>query len=322
MAEATISKDASAPTIDVTTPTAGYTAGEVIQLTDGRASFVLGLVDLVSGDPASLLHAGQVTLDKTASIVILEGAPLYWDRSAGTVTPLKALAGGDFFVGSAVADAASADTTIVVDLNERPNYTIDIMRDPTNSVAVGDAAVTMGPGFAKLNMLATSEAEKIDIMSLHSVPVVSGSAIPFIVEGRAMIFDTPSGAATDFNIGLANDTHATTAESITEYLFLHFDNALDIFAGSTDGTTTVAITTNTTVDAVEGTYFDFAFDCRDLEDVQVYINGVLVLGSTVFDISEATGPLKLMVHLEKTTGTEIGELRVSKFALRATDLAS
>lgn len=315
MGEAAISKDAT--TIDVLAPAAGYASGEVIQLSDGRASFVVGLKAVASGCPAALKTDGQVTLAKTASVVILEGAPLYWDRSAGTCTPLKAVAGGDFFCGVAIADAASADTTVVVDLNVQPAYTIDIMRDPVDAVPVGAATIAMGPGYAKLNIIATSEAEKIDALSQHSIPV----GVPFIVEGRVMIFDTPSGAATDFNIGLANGTHATNAETVTEYLYLHFDNALDIKALSTDGTTTVTVA-DTTVDATENVYFDFAFDCRDLSDIQVYINGVLVLPDTVFVLSDATGPLKLLAHLEKTTGTEVGELRVDKFAIRATDLAS
>lgn len=315
MADAIISKDVD--TITVVTPTAGYAAGEIIQLADGRAAFVLGMVARVAGDQAALQPSGQVTAAKTASVVILKGAPLYWDRSANTVTPLKAVAGADFFIGSAVADAAAADTTVVVDLNVEPNYTIDIFRDMTDTVNVGDANVSMQPGFAKLSILATSEAEKTDIMSQHSVPV----AVPFIVEGRAAVFDTPSGAATDFNIGIANGTHATSADTIAESLFLHFDNALDILVESDDGTTEVAAD-DSTVDAVENTYFDFAFDARDLTDIQVYINGVNVLPAVVFKLDAATGPLKLLAHIEKTTGTEVGELRVSKLALRAMDVAN
>ena len=316
MAEATLTKDAD--TIDVITPAAGYTGGQVIQLSDGRAAVVAGLMARSSGDPAALKTSGQFTLAKGVDLVILEGAPLYWDRSANTVTPLKAVAGADFFIGVAVTDAIAAATTVLVDLNVEPDYTIDLLRDPTDSVAVGDATVTMGPGYVKLNILATSEAEKIDVMSKHSVPVT----VPFIVEGRVAGYAATDNTI-DFNVGLANDTHATSADTITESCFLHIDEAadLEIYAESDDGTTEVAAT-DTTVAYVDDTYFDFAIDCRDLTDIQIYINGVLVLGATTFALGDATGPMKLLVHLEKTTGTASGEFRVSKLALRATDLAA
>jgi len=319
MAEATLYKDAD--TIDVSTPSAGYSAGEVIQLADGRAAVVAGLSALTSGDPAALKTSGQFTVTKSASVVVLEGAPLYWDRSAGSATPLKAAAGGDFFIGVAVADVAAATLTVVVDLNVQPNYTIDIMRDPTDTVLVlsaGAPALTMGPGYAKLAFDTTAEAQKVDILSKHSVPVT----VPFIVEGRAAIYDIGDNAAADFNIGIANGTHASDGDSITESLFFHLDGtALSILAESDDGTTEVDAT-DTTVDAVDDTYFDFAIDARDLTDIQLYINGVNVLPASVFKLDAATGPLKLLAHIEKGANDTPGEMRVSKLALRCTDLAS
>lgn len=321
MGETTLTKDAT--TIDVITPAAGYASGEVIQLTDGRAAFVVGLKALVEGDPAALKPDGQVTLAKTTSIVILEGAPLYWDRSAGTCTPLKAVAGGDFFCGVAVADAAAADDTVVVDLNVEPQYIIDIMRDPSDSVAVGNATLTVHPGYLKFLFTNTAEAQKIDALSMSSVPVdPDGDVLPFILEGRMAIQLVGSAAAADMNIGLADATHASDAGTIAESVFLHFNNALDIFAESDDGTTEVS-ETNTTKDAVDDVYFDFAFDCRDLTSIKIYIDGVRVLSASTFVLNESgIGPIKLLVHIEKTSDTAVGELRVSKLALRATDLAA
>ncbi len=318
MAEATLDKGADS--IDVTTPSAGYASGEVIQLTDGRAAVVLGLKTKVSGDPAALGTRGQFTLTKGASLVVLEGAPLYWDRSLGSVTPLKAVAGGDFFIGVAVADVAAATLTCVVELNVRPNYTIDLMRTPFESIPVGDATLTMMPGAARFNILATSEAEKIDAFSEHSVPVVSGSAIPFIVEGRMAAYVIGTDNTVDMNVGLANATHATSADTITESVFMHLDEVLSINAESDDGSTEVSA--DTLVDCVDNIYFDFAFDCRDLTDIKIYIDGVRVLAASTFKLNAATGPIKLAVHVEKTTGTATGELRVSKLALRCTDLAT
>jgi predicted RecA/RadA family phage recombinase len=316
MAEALLTKDNDV--VDVTTPSAGYSSGEVIQLTDGRAAVVQGLKALVSGDSAGLKTSGQVTVAKTASVVILKGAPVYWDRSANTATPLRAAAGADFFLGTALEDAASAAATVLVDLNVQPAYTIDLFRDPADTVIVltaGTPALTMGPGYAKLAFSTAAEAQKVDALSKCSVPVT----IPFILEGRMAVYDIGDEGSVDINVGLANATHANDCDSITESLFLHLDGtSLNILAESDDGSTEVAAT-DTTVDAVDDTFFDFAFDARDLTDIQVYINGVLVLGSTVFKLNAATGPLKLLAHIEKGANDTPGEIRIEKLALRCMD---
>lgn len=320
MAEATLYRDSSPKTVKWTAAEA-YSPGQIVQLPDGRAGVIAGLETVAIGEIAVAYVEGQFTVAKTADIVFLDGDKAYWDRSADSATPLKAAAGADFDLGVAIGDAASADTTLVVDLNVKPVYTIDLMKDPTDSVVVltaGTPAVTMGPGYAKLAFSETAEAQKVDILSKHSVPVT----VPFIVEGRMAIYDIGDAAAVDINVGLANATHATDCDAITESCFLHLDgSALDILAESDDGTTEVAAT-DTTKDAVDDTYFDFRMDCRDLEDIQIYINGVLVLGSTVFALDAATGPLKLLAHMEKTSDNTPGEIRISHFAIRCTDLAA
>lgn len=319
MSEAVLSKDANANAVDLTAE-AAIAPNEVLQLPDGRAAVKLGLASAADGDPIALATRGQFTVAKTSGVVVLKGAPLYWDRSANSASPLRAAAGADFFLGVSTEDVASTTTSVVVDLNVEPSYTIDIFRDPTDTVVVltaGTPALQMCPGHARLYFSATAEAQKVDILSLTSIPVT----VPFIVEGRCTIKDNGDAAALDFNIGVANGTHATDADSITESLFIHLDgNDLNLDAESDDGTTEVAAT-DTTVDAVEGTYFDFAFDCRDLSDIKIYINGVRVLSTSTFKLDAATGPLCLLVHLEKTSDDTPGEVRVEKLALRAMDFA-
>lgn len=297
-----------------------YASGQVLQMPDGRAGFVLGLNARASGDEVSVRVCGIAEVAKTTGVVILDGDPLYWDRSANTATPLKAVAGGDFFIGTAVGDAASAATTVKVLLNEQPQYLIDALKDPTDTVLVltsGTPALTMGPGYAKLAFSATAEAQKVDLLSKHSIP----TTVPFIVEGRAAVYDIGDNGAVDMNLGIANDTHASDADSITESCFLHFDGtALSILAESDDGETEVAAT-DTTIDAVDDTYFDFRLDCRDLTDIGVYINGVQVLTGTTFKLDAATGPLKLLAHIEKTANDTLGELRINHLAIRAADLS-
>jgi hypothetical protein len=63
-------------------------------------------------------------------------------------------------------------------------------------------------------------------------------------------------------------------------------------------------------------------DCRDLTDIQIYINGVNVLPASVFKLDAATGPLKLLAHLEKTSSADLAEIRIAHLAIRTTDLAT
>jgi predicted RecA/RadA family phage recombinase len=316
MSEATMEKDAS--TITVSAPAAGV-SGQVVQLPDGRAGYVLGLAPYASGDQIEVQVDKQVKLAKTASVVVLDGDPIYWDRSANTATPLFAVATADFFIGVAVGDAASAATTLVVALNVQPVYAIDIFRDRSTTVLVGTATkptCTWSPGRVILSADATNEAQKIDVLSDLSIPI----AVPFIVEGRMAIFDISAGANPDFNIGIANATHATDADSITESMFIHLDgSSLNILAESDDGTTEVAAT-DTTVDAVDDTFFDFRFDCRVLTDIQLYINGVNRLPASVFKLDAATGPMKLLAHLEKTSSTDTAVVHVAHLAIRTMDI--
>lgn len=325
MAEATNSKDADK--IDVVTPAAGYASGEVIQLPDGRAGYYANLRAAVSGDLVAIQVEGIATLAKTASVVILPGQKVYWDRSANTATPLRALAGADFLIGVAPYGAASADTTVVVNLNKKPSNTIDALADPSDTVLVltaGTPSLSMGPGYAKMAFSATAEAQKVDILSKHSIPVT----VPFIVEGVVNIVDSGDAAAgaVDINIGIASATHASDCDSIAESLFLHVDGAdtngaVNIMAESDDGTTEVAAT-DTTVDFAAGTPFAFAFDCRDLAAIKVYINGVRVLSSTAFKLNAATGPLKLLAHIEKGANDTLADVRIQELVIRATDVAA
>lgn len=310
MAEAVYYKPAQA--IRDYTPVAALTAGQVIQLADGRAA--VPATDIAAGVKGSVQIEGIHTVAKTASVVILDGQPVYWDHSANTATYAKAN-DRDFFLGTAVGDAASADTTLKVNINVAPVYLVDVARDPFDSVIVltsGTPSLTRLGGAHKLAFSTTAEAQKVDILSKDGFDIDSN----WIVEGEVEVVDNGDDAALDFNIGVANGTNATSADTITESCFLHIDgNALDILAESDDGTTEVAAT-DTTVNYAEGTRFHFMMDGRDPSDVQIYIDGVLVLGGTTFDISAATGPLKLLAHLEKTSNDTPGEVHVDSLRVR------
>lgn len=301
------------------TPSAGYTSGEVIQLADGRAGYITSLTALTTGMAAGLQTTGIATVAKTTSQVWVKGAPIYWDRSAGTATPLLALAGGDFFLGTAADDATSSATTGEVNLNVKPEYQIDLLKDRCTSVATGSTpTLTVLPGGSLKFLIAnTSEAECIDALSDKSFLVTQ----PFVLEGRINI--VANGDATvDINVGIADGTSTTDADAITTSCFIHVDgNALHINAESDNAVAEVAAT-DTTADYAEGTPFDFVLDGRTPSDIQLYINAVQYLASSVFTIAGATGPMKLLVHLEKSSGTEIPQVIVEKLAVRLMDVAN
>jgi hypothetical protein len=103
-------------------------------------------------------------------------------------------------------------------------------------------------------------------------------------------------------------------------VFIHLDgNGTPINVESDDGTTEVAAT-DTTLDYTEGSEVAnrvyFTIDMRNPADVQVYVNGALVLGSTVFNVSAATGPWRLLVHLEKTASTDTYRVAVDELRAR------
>ncbi len=321
MSEAVLSKYPP-DTVDVIAPTGGYTSGQVLQLSDGRAAYVAGLRSPAAGEAAALQVHGQATVTKTASVVILKGTRVYWDRSANTATPLRAVAGADFYMGVALNDAASADTTVDVDLNVEPNYVFDFHRDPCDTVVVltaGTPDLKMRGGEAYMAFSATAEAQKIDILSAISVPVT----VPMIFECEFQVATFCDADVGDLSVGLANATHASDADSITESAFFHQDSGADLNldAECDDGTAAEVAATDTTVDVVAGTRVFVQIDARDLTDLKYYVNGVRVLSTTAFDIGDATGPLKALVHFEKSSNDSPGEIRVSHLAIIATDLA-
>lgn len=288
------------------TPTVAVTAGEVLQLPDGRAAFAPTAI--AAGEQGAVQVAGIVELDKTTSMVLLRGGRCYWGHSANKAH-YKKVNDRDFYVGRVQEDAASAATTCKVALNVDPPYDIDILRDGALSVATGTAAaggfglpVRYG-GAIGLSLTATNEAQCVDVLSVDRFAVGANA----IVEAIFRIGANGSTSAVDLSVGIANGTSTTDADAITESCFIHVDGgATDLLAESDDGTTEVAAT-DTTVDFTAGSAVanrvEAWFDMRDPADIQIYVNGALILGSTVFKLDAATGPLGLLAHLEKSSST-------------------
>jgi len=296
-------------------PTAAITAGQVIQLPDGRAAYAPTAI--AAGVLGAVQVEGIVQVTKTASMVMPKGSRVYWDHSANAASLLY---GGDrdFYLGVVQDTAASAATTVNVAINVDQKYTVSL-GDGFWSVPVSTAGWPHVIGHKEgVSMLfdVTAEAQKLDALSNYGI---SPSA-PALVEALVCVNLNGDDAAFDFNVGLANASHATDADSITESLFAHIDGAsLNINAESDDGTTEVAAT-DTTVDFVVGTPFlvQWVLDGTN-DDIQMYINGVNVLPSSVFKLNNATGPLKLLAHMEKTSNDSPGNVTVMRLGAIVTE---
>lgn len=99
------------------TPGAAATAGEVIQLSDGRAAVVKA--DLAASEKGAVYTKGIFDVVKTGGggIAFAIGDPVFWDVSANVALPAASAATADFYMGDAVAAAADAATLVRVDLN-------------------------------------------------------------------------------------------------------------------------------------------------------------------------------------------------------------
>lgn len=309
--------------IQITAPTGGLSAGQLIQLPDGRAGYVEGLQTVAAGDVASIRVRGRVTLPKTADIALLDGGDGYWDVSANKLHFRPESGTGDFFAGSIHGNAAGADTEVDLLLNERAHYTIDLERrsaaedndgwttEATNGLGV--TADTLGQIFT-LSFDAVAEAAQAALLSKRTVLV---SAKP-IAEFRLAIFDIGDNAALDINAGIASGSHATDFESVAAFAAVQLDGAaLSVNTHSDDGTTDRA-PADSTIDAVDDTFFEVWVDARDDTDVQFYIDGVLVDTSAtkrVLTAALATA-VGLIVHVEKTNDDTVADVRVTRARLR------
>lgn len=282
-------------------------SGQVIQLPDGRAGHHGALKAAAVGDLVTIQVEGIVTIPKTTSMVVLTGSRIFWDYSANKGHLLH-VSDRDFFAGAAIGDYAAGATTMKINLNVKPVYTVGLDSGFV-SVPIETAGFVHACGAGEgcnLRFSATAEAQKADALTHRSMAVAEIA----IAEALICINTNGDASAYDLNVGLANATHATDADAITESLFMHVDGAsTNIAFESDDGTTEVAAT-DSTVDFTAGTPFLVQWDMRDLDDIQVYVNGVNVLPSSVFKLNAATGPLKFLAHQEKTSDDSPGNVSV------------
>lgn len=305
------------------TSDAVITAGDVIQLSDGRAAVVPTVPNNMSaGDLVGALVEGVIKVSKTASIAILQGGDVYWDVSAAKAHFRPEGGSADFFLGTCVKDAAAADTTVLVALNRQSLYAIDLHNpnlpgDGWTNEATGGLGVTAAgivPGVYTLSFDAVAEVAQAALFSKHEVLL---SQRP-ILEARMAIFNIGDNAALDINVGLASASHATDFESIPVFAAVQLDGAsLNINTHSDDGSTDRA-PADSTIDAVDDTFFEVWIDTRDDTNVKFYIDGVLVDTSATKRILTAalTTSVAAIAHIEKTSDDTVADVRISRLRVR------
>jgi len=300
------------------TADAAITGGEVIQCRDGRAGVVKR--DAASGDLTALsVNPGDVyTITKTSGVVILDGGKVYWDHSANAAT-FKAISDRDFYVGVAVGDAASTDTTLKVAFNIEPVYYFDSTRDHVTSVVtktvVGSTTVEIPnvknlAGAIRLELGTTAEAQCVDAMSKKTFAIGSN----FIAEFLINVVVNADASAGDLNFGVASGTSTTDFDAVAECVAVHIDGgSANINAQSDDGSTAVAAA-DSTLDLTAGTPFEVWIDGRNPSDVKVYVDGVRIMDGTTGAAKTfilATGPYVWIAHMEKTSDDSPGTVLVS-----------
>lgn len=299
------------------TTVAAVSAGEVLQVPDGRAGIATN--GPAAGEDVSCEITGIKKLAKTANEIYVPGQRLYWDASASKVTAVPPVTAADFFVGCAVLDAAASDTTAKVDLNKNWEGSIDQRTATFASLPVltaGDPRAYNVGGGLRFTIDATSEAQKIDALS-HKAVALDSDWI-FLAE---VVIDAAAGSATDITIGMADGTHASDFQSVASFCTIHIDGgSANILVESDDGTTDVA-PIDSNIDWSAGVPFALAIDGRDTADIKVYINGIRETAtSTTLAIAAAASGLKACVHIEKTSSTDAATVQVANLKVMTADL--
>lgn len=294
--------------------------GEVQQLPSGSSGWFFskagqfgGQIAGSSGDTGDFRKAGTVTLPKDTAFQALRGGRAYWDHSANKVT-FRKVNDRDFYLGRFEQDAGLSDSTCLVCVGVDSSYDLDIARDPIVTTPVGTQGLnTMGVfrhgGANRFLISSTSEAQKLDILSIDGFSTEANAVIEFAFR---VVADGAS-TAVDVSLGVASGTNATDADSIASSIFIHLDeNDTKLYAESDDNASGEVSATDTSTTYTEGSAVANRVECwidmRNPASVAFYVNGVRVLSGTTFDVSVVATTWFLLAHIEKTSSSDTYEL--------------
>ena len=103
-------------------------AGEVWMLPSGEAGVYPSSKPPVSAGAKPVYEtAGKFIFIKSTAAALLAGGRAYWDHSANNVV-YKPVGDKDFYLGLVVEDTTAADAQVIIDINKKPTYKIDDVR--------------------------------------------------------------------------------------------------------------------------------------------------------------------------------------------------
>jgi predicted RecA/RadA family phage recombinase len=293
---------------------AALTSGQVIQTPDSRAAAYAGMRACASGDWVTLYTEGVKTVTKTASVAILQGQEVWWDVTNNAATYRLA---GDFYVGVCTATAAASDSTVDVALNVAPSYVADTAQK------TGELATASSLGLGVVEAIGGELTLAFDAVAEIAMAAVYGSGRSVnvserpIFEAEVAVYDIGDNAALDINFGLADGTHATDFDSVSDYVAFHLDGTDLTFKTQSDDTSAPVSADDSGVDAVDDTYFFAQIDATDADDVKFYIDGVQLNSSATFILTASTADLVPILHLEKTSDDTTADVRLRRMTLRS-----
>ena len=322
------------------------TSGLVVAGPEDKELGTLNQRHIVSGQGASetaavVLANAPGTVKMVAAAAVAAFAPVY-GAEGGKIDD----AANTNPIGISL-EAATADGDYI-EVLRLPNMSVtsgmevgglDFFDDFLGDYPAAGTALNSANGWTKvetngLGVISSDQANGVLKFSFDAVEEAATAALymvaaPFdiddnpIFECRLAVYDKGDDAALDINFGLAIDTHATDFDSVADYIAFHIDgNTLDVKAQSEDGATTVSAT-DTTVDLTDDTFARFKIDCTDTSDCKLYIdledgNGwTRVLSATTFDMSNYSGTLTPIVHVEKTSNDTTADVRVDYVRVRS-----
>lgn len=100
------------------TPSSAAAAGEIIQLSDGRAAVVK--TTLAASEKGAVYTSGIFDVDSASATTFLIGADVYWDTSASLAIGYAAAQPDDILIGTAVKAKVATELVVRVDLNAVP----------------------------------------------------------------------------------------------------------------------------------------------------------------------------------------------------------
>lgn len=168
-----------------------YSSGEFIQLTDGRAGFVLGLKAIASGDEYAVQVEGRVFAKAASAVTFAVGEMAWWDASANTAINEKDAGSGDFAIGRAYRAKASGASGVYIELNEgvmagKINFTGTIV-EPVSTITTSAFTLRTSVHGGKTILLTSAAGSRHKRLTLAATSLVTCGTRFSIINGVATL---------------------------------------------------------------------------------------------------------------------------------------